>query len=250
VPPEQHSQVRQLQRAVTNARRRLSQRTASEAARAQARRRSIKPEHKHVEREPRRNLTDPDSRLLPSRDGWVQGYNAQLVVSDDHLILATGISQNPADAVSFRPMMHAAEQAAAVLAEHRQSGDHAADRIGVLLADAGYASPDNFTAPGPDRLIAVRNRRRANSADASPPDRPASASTTPRQQMQRRLATPEAAETYKRRGAIVEPVIGHLKQTTRLRQFSCRGLTAANAELAFAGLVLNLVKLHRTTPAT
>jgi transposase len=246
VPPEQHVQVRQLQRVVANARRRLATSSAHETERADTPTRSHKRAVERLQREPRRNLTDPDSRLLPSRHGWVQGYNAQLVVSDDHLILATSISQSPADVVSFQPMMSAAERAAETLAKHRQAATiHDDDRIGVLLADAGYASPDNLTTPGPDRLIAIHNRHRASNADPAP-DGP----ITPRQHMQRRLATPEAAGTYKRRGAIVEPVIGHLKDTVRLRQFARRGLTAANAELAFAGLTLNLVKLYRTAQAT
>jgi hypothetical protein len=27
-----------------------------------------------------RNFTDPDSRILPTRDGFVQGYNGQIAV--------------------------------------------------------------------------------------------------------------------------------------------------------------------------
>ncbi|UUZ61096.1 transposase [Nocardioides sp. B-3] len=32
------------------------------------------------------NLTDPQSRVMNTRTGWVQGYNAQLAVTADHLI--------------------------------------------------------------------------------------------------------------------------------------------------------------------
>jgi len=40
-----------------------------------------------------RNLTDSDSRILPTRAGWVQGYNAQLF-SADHLILAPELTNS------------------------------------------------------------------------------------------------------------------------------------------------------------
>ncbi len=48
-------------------------------------------------RKVQRNLTDPDSRILPTRAGWVQGYNAQLAVSADHLILAPELTNTPSD---------------------------------------------------------------------------------------------------------------------------------------------------------
>ena len=56
----------------------------------------------------RRNLTDPDSRLMPSRSGWVQGYNAQLVVTDDQIIPAACLTQAPNDVESYQPMVSAA----------------------------------------------------------------------------------------------------------------------------------------------
>lgn len=47
------------------------------------------------------NLTDPDSRLMPTKNGWIQGYNAQLAVSDDHLILAVELTQDQGDSLRF-----------------------------------------------------------------------------------------------------------------------------------------------------
>ena len=68
--------------------------------------------------------------------------------------------------------------------------------------------------------------------------------------MRHRMRQPENAERYKRRSATVEPVVGHLKDQTRLRRFSRRGLTAVTAELNLAAAVLNLTKLHHHIPAT
>ena len=91
------------------------------------------------------NLTDPGSRLMPTRRGWVQGYNVQIAVTDDQLIVATGVGQDTGDSRQFVPMIAAAEQAAA---DCRQAIGRTDITIGTTLADAGYASEDNLTAPG------------------------------------------------------------------------------------------------------
>src|SRR5215213_4823867 len=45
-----------------------------------------------------RNFTDPDSRILPTRDGFVQGYNGQIAVDAAHqVIVAHRLVTNPAD---------------------------------------------------------------------------------------------------------------------------------------------------------
>ncbi|MGR6922786.1 transposase [[Actinomadura] parvosata] len=48
-----------------------------------------------------------------------------------------------------------------------------------------------------------------------------------------------------RRAATVEPVNGHLKDHTALRRFARRGLTACQAALTLAAMVLNLGKFCR-----
>ena len=133
---------------------------------------------------PVRNITDPDSRLMPVRGGgFIQGYNAQVVTSADGLIIATRLTGTTGDTTWFTPMMAAAQDAAALITAARDhhggsgrdgddhdagssstssGGDGGSDDaggyagpIGLFLADAGYCSEDNLTAPGPDRLIAT-----------------------------------------------------------------------------------------------
>lgn len=194
-----------------------------------------------------RNVTDPDSRPMPTRGGFIQGYNAQLAVSDDQLILAAELTQRPGDVESFIPMMQAAQRACAVLGQATNSQPS----IGVILADAGYASEANLTADGPDRLIALGKRRELDRAAKDEPtcgEPPADA--TPRQAMDHRLRTETGAKAYKRRGVTVEPVNGQLKDRIGLRRFARRGLRAAQAELTFAAAVHNLLKAYRATPAT
>ena len=43
--------------------------------------------------EAKANTTDPDSRIMKTRQGYVQGYNAQAVVSEEQIIVAVGVTQ-------------------------------------------------------------------------------------------------------------------------------------------------------------
>jgi transposase len=193
----------------------------------------------------RANLTDPGSRLMPTRRGWVQGYNVQVAVTDDQLIVATRVVQQPGDRGEFVPMMAAAERAATDCAA-------VSDRklvVELVLADAGYVSPANLTAPGPDRLIALgKGSRQHNDAIHHPAAGDPPPDADPRERMDHRLRTAEGAARYKRRGATVEPAIGNLKKI--ITRFSGRGLQAATAEIDLAAAAFNLLKIYRTGLAT
>jgi len=194
----------------------------------------------------RANLTDPGSRLLPTRRGWIQGYNVQVAVTDDQLIVATAVGQNTGDMQEFIPMLTAAERAAADCAAATGRADITID---TALADAGYASENNLTAPGPDRLIAVgRGSRQHHDALRRPAEGDPPPGASPREAMAHRLRTPEGIARYKRRGATVEPAIGNLKKI--ITRFSGRGLQAAAAEIDLAAAAFNLMKIHRAGPAT
>ena len=48
--------------------------------------------------EAQRNFTDPDSRIQPTRDGFIAGYNGQIAVDQAHqVIVAQRLATNPAD---------------------------------------------------------------------------------------------------------------------------------------------------------
>lgn len=190
----------------------------------------------------RANITDPQSRIMKTRKGWLQAYNAQVAVSADQIIVALALTQDPVDVNQFIPMMRAAQDAAAALNGVTCSTDHL---IGMLLADAGYPSQENFTAEGPDRLIALgKSRHQAQAAKTSPAQGEPPPDTSERERMDHRLRTPEGARLYKRRGATVEPGIGNLKKL--LHRFSRRGLAAARSELHLAATAFNLRKIHAT----
>ena len=132
-------------RAAQAAQEHLVQRQAEEAVKGQ-KKRGRKP--RVVEPMPpgevKANVTDPDSRVMKTRQGYVQGYNVQAVVSEDQVILAVGVTQEANDVHQLLPMLERTNQnlAAAGIAE----------RPGVGLVDAGYWSEANLLAcRGPDR---------------------------------------------------------------------------------------------------
>ena len=84
---------------------------------------------------------------MNTKDGWVQGYNAQAIVNPHQIVLACDVSQDPGDVQLYQPMNDTLTQtltAAGITAE-----------VELVLADAGYCSEANLTSPGPDRLIAT-----------------------------------------------------------------------------------------------
>ncbi|MGH3100169.1 MAG: transposase, partial [Thermoleophilia bacterium] len=207
--------------------------------------RAVEEQGRHLTPPLRVNVTDPQSRVMPTRKGWLQGYNVQIGVTGDQLIVATRVSQHTNDLEELVPMMAAVAEAAELFqAQGREDA-----KVGVLLADAGYATDTNLTAAGPDRLIALGSGRDQHRGAAQQPAcGPPPPGATPRQAMRHRLRTPDGAATYRRRGATVEPAIGNLRKI--INGLSRRGLKAAIAEVNLAAAAFNLVKIFRMTHAT
>jgi hypothetical protein len=236
VPMEDSTRVQRARRVVRNAE--TAERVASAASGRSA---------AEARRLPKvvANTTDPQSRIMPTRKGFLQGYNAQVAVTGDQLIIAVQVGQSTNDQACFLPMMRAAQVAAARI--HSATGDieHV---IGTVLADAGYNSDANLTAAGPDRLIALgKERDQARAWADEPADGPPPAEATPREANRHRLRTLDGRALYKRRGATVEPGIGNLKKI--IDRFSRRGLDNATNELHLAATAFNLTKIHRATAA-
>jgi transposase len=223
-------------------------------------------------KKPRRNVTDPDSRLVPVRGGgFIQGYNCQDAAADDRLMLGGYACQDTGDILQAQLLSQVAATGAAVVAaahaahtggpaalrichdrlctlperEKTSPGHDAAachhamtSGIGVLVEDAGYHSEANLQAPGPDRLIAdtkTRDLARRQPASGPPPG-----DATATQANAHRLATPEGRALYKRRAPDIEGLHASLKDQGGLRRFSLRGLHNATSEFLFAGLAHNL----------
>ena len=56
------------------------------------------------------NITDPDSKLVKGMRGWIQGYNAQAVCNEQHLIVAAEVMTASPDFGHLGPMLTAARR--------------------------------------------------------------------------------------------------------------------------------------------
>ena len=185
------------------------------------------------------NVTDPDSRIMKTQKGWIQGYNAQAIVNKHQVVLAYAVSQNTNDVELYEPMITNLTQTLAAAG--------ITDSVLQALADAGYWSEANATIPGPDRLIATlkdyKQRRAARELGATTGPPPEGA--TPLDAMEHRLRTPEGTAAYAQRSHTIEPVFGDRKTNRGWTHFRRRGLPAATSEWAFMHLTGNLAKLYK-----
>jgi hypothetical protein len=223
-------------------------RAATRARAAAAQRKAAGREANQKGPGPVRNITDPDSRLMPVRGGgFIQGYNTQNMTSSDKLIIATELTDEQADFGWFGPMLARAQDAAALIAAHRPASDGQDDGgIELVLADAGYCSEANLTCPGPDRLIATGKGRDLEKAARDPDSGEPGRGGPVIQAMRERLKTGEGIAAYRQRGHIAETPHGHIKHNMGLRQLSMRGKHKAAAEWTFAAAVHNLAKALTT----
>lgn len=190
------------------------------------------------------NFTDPESRIMKTQMGWVQGYNAQIVVEDaSGVILAEEVSIQAADSPQLVPMvdtLHANLTAIGVPIDEQRSG--------VFSADAGYCSEANLLAleeRGIDAYVAS-GRERHHRGGVDPHGHP----RTPRRAaMREKLRTEAGRAIYARRKCITEPVHGMIKQARGFRQFLLRGLAKDGAEFTLVALGHNLLKLWRARVA-
>ena len=183
------------------------------------------------------NVSDPDSRNLKTPRGWVQGYNAQAVVTDQQIVIAADISTEGLDTANLVPMVSSAGQ------ELKAAG--VTESPGIVLADAGYWKNDaiealvaqgiqTLVAPDADRRKEPRPGRRGGLYDF----------------MRRVLATDRGSELYARRQATVEPVFGQIKHNRGANRFARRGRSAVRSEWRLLTATHNLLKLHRHRLAT
>jgi IS5 family transposase len=167
-------------------------------------------------------------------DGFVQAYNAQVAVDVLQLIVGHAVTQATNDKQQLMPMVRTIEQ---------QSGA----RPTQLLADAGYCSDENLAAiadTGIDAYISTRKQRHGERPGPCPRG-PLPSTATRVDRMARKLLTKTGAAVYARRKAIVEPVIGQIKQARGFRSFLLRGLTKVQAEWSLVCTTHNILKLYR-----
>ncbi len=176
---------------------------------------------------------------MRNQKGYVAGYNGQLVVTADQVIIGAMLSQHPVDRTLLHPLLDTCRQ------QLTEAGIR--PRLRTVLADSGYVSEENFARADQDKLrllapLAKDPGRRAGRAPRRArhlEEYPATA------RARRRLKHPRGQEDYKLRSRTVEPVFGQLKTCQKLAMMSRRGLTPCESEWLLACAAHNLRKLHR-----
>jgi transposase len=203
---------------------------AEEDRRAAGRKKSGKPAAPPKEEPPakaQRNFTDPESRILKSKDGFIQGYNAQAAVdSERQIIVAHELVAQTSDQDRLLPLL---DGITANLGRRPQQAS----------ADAGYCSEANLEGLCERRISGYVATGRAKHPDRGKPN-----ITGPlTKAMRAKLRRGGWRSRYRLRKQIVEPVFGQIKQARGFRQFLLRSLAKVKAEWAIVCTAHNLTKL-------
>jgi transposase len=181
-----------------------------------------------------RNFTDPDSRVLKTKDGFIQGYNAQAAVDGKaQIIVAHGLTPSTSDHGQLVPLLDGIQ--ANLGRKPRQAS-----------ADSGYLSEANLAsleARGIDGYIAT-GRAKHPTIDNGKLGGPLTRA------MRKKIADGGFESPYRLRKQIVEAVFGLIKQARGFRQFLLRGLEKVRAEWALICTAHNLVKLANLATAS
>ena len=180
------------------------------------------------------SVTDPDSRFLhETGGGFTLGYTVDLAVSDDHLIVGQRATQAVSDSASLVPLVEQVERTCGA-------------RPAQVSADSGFFSVQNLKEleqRGIEGYVPDAHFSGAQQGRRGPlktvPDAPA------HRRMRARLRSPAGRARYRRRQALVEPVIGILKEQRGMRRFRLRGLRKVGVEVALACTAFNLTRMWR-----
>ena len=176
-----------------------------------------------------RNFTDPQSRILKTKDGYIQGYNAQAAVdAAAQIIVAHGLTPGMSDQDQLVPLIDGIE-------------DNLGRKPKQVSADCGYCSETNLAAlddRGIGAYIAVGRAKHPGDAKRE--------TTQPlTKAMRDKHKRAGHRSRYRLRKQIVEPVFGQIKQARGFRQFLLRGIDKVSAEWALICTAHNLTKLAR-----
>lgn len=187
------------------------------------------PPKQEPEGKAQRNFTDPESRVLLTKDGYIQGYNAQAAVdAEAQIIVAHGLTQSMSDQDQLVALVDGIKK-------------NLGRKPKEASADAGYCSEANLGALA-DRGIGayIATGRAKHPAQA---ERKRGGPLT--QAMRDKLKRAGWRSRYRLRKQVVEPVFGQIKQARGFRQFLLRGIDKVKAEWALICTAHNLGKLAR-----
>jgi transposase len=206
---------------------------AEEQRKAQGRKKNGKtpaPPKKEPDGKTQRNFTDPQSRILKTKDGYIQGYNAQAAVdAEAQIIVAHSLTQSMSDQDQLVPLMDGIK-------------NNLGRKPKEASADAGYCSEANLAALAERDVSAYLATGRAK----HPAEGKRNITGPLTKAMRDKLKRAGWRSRYRFRKQIVEPVFGQIKQARGFRQFLLRGIENVRAEWALICTAHNLTKLART----
>jgi transposase len=198
------------------------------------------PPPEHIDPKTQINVVDPDSRPVRTRRGFIQGYNAQAVCTEQQIIIAAELEIGGVDQGLLEPMIAAvADELAAAGVE----GD-----IEIALADAGYWNGQQIQklwGQGIAALVPPDGSGRKGKGD---PQRTGGIYDFVREV----LSSEHGKRRYRQRAAMIEPIFGQTKHNRRTDRFQRRGKPACRSEWRLITATHNLLKYWHTawTPAT
>jgi len=200
-----------------------------------------------VDEEAKANITDPESRIMKTRQGHVQGYNAQAVVTKEQIIVACRVTQEENDTQQLKPMMELLRKNLVEIGVE--------EGVGHMLGDAGYGPTKVLEeVEGDQRTQYWINtqkdwKRRKALREEGPPRGRMPKGLDAKGRMERKLMTKEGRERYRWRCQMVEPVFGQTKHNRKCDGFQRRGIQAGDSEWVFICATHNLIKLWRSGKA-
>jgi transposase len=191
------------------------------------------PPKKEPDGKAQRNFTDSHSRVLLTKDGYIQGYNAQAAVdAKAQIIVAHGLTQSMSDHDQLGPLLDGIEENLG-----RQPKE--------ASADSGYLSEANLAVLADRGISAYIATGRAK----HPAQVKRKIARPLTQLMRDKLKRAGWRSRYRFRKQTVEPVFGQIKQARGFRQFLLRGIDKVRAEWALICIAHNLTKLARAASA-
>ncbi len=221
-----------------------------------------------------KNFTDPESRIMKSKDGFVQAYNAQIAVDGQaQVIVAQNVTQSGVDSGQLVPMIDAtktnlgrypvqASADAGYCSEANLEALENRDIDGYVAtgrarnAVAGNVKGEAAAAPGAPEPVSVTTPETEPKpqaepvATSTPQAEPVSTSKPEAEPKQTRVEAMRAklkagghASPYRLRKQLPEPVFGQIKQARGFRQFLLRGFEKVCGEWAMVCTAHNLLKL-------
>jgi len=188
------------------------------------------------------NFTDPASRIMQTKDGFQQAYNAQAAVeTDSRLIVGPRVTNACNDKNQLEPNLAAARA-------HVQPATALIDSGFVSEAAIKAVESDSQGNPSGVRILAAMQRERHGRTVAQLEQHAEPCAPAPdapfAEQMRHRTATAAGRALYKLRQQTVEPVFGIIKAAMGFRRFSLRGLQKVNLEWDLVCLAYNVRRLH------